>query len=60
MQKRKEDKKRQEEQKRLMMSKSVLQGFGKSKHKKKGNKANDVGHFLSNYGKVGFYKQSFY
>ncbi|XP_013183343.1 uncharacterized protein C1orf131 homolog [Amyelois transitella] len=50
MKKRKEEKQKAQEQKQQMMSKSVLQGVTKKKNKI--NKNNDVGHFLSSYGKV--------
>ncbi|KAJ8734286.1 hypothetical protein PYW07_014837 [Mythimna separata] len=48
MQKRKQEKIKETEEKQQMRSKSVLQTAGKKK--KKAN--NDVGHFLSGYGKV--------
>ncbi|XP_045510063.1 uncharacterized protein C1orf131 [Colias croceus] len=49
MSKRKQEKQKEKEEKELMKSKSVMQTTGQKK--KKGSK-NDVGHFLSNYGKV--------
>ncbi|CAG5035446.1 unnamed protein product [Parnassius apollo] len=49
MQKRKQEKLKQKEEKQLMISKTVLQSCGK---KKRRGVNNDVGHFLSNYGKV--------
>ncbi|CAK1548107.1 unnamed protein product [Leptosia nina] len=48
MAKRKEEKVKDQQEKQLMKSKTILQTVSK---KKKGTK-NDVGHFLSNYGKV--------
>ncbi|VVD03349.1 unnamed protein product [Leptidea sinapis] len=48
MAKRKQEKQKDIEERQLMKSKSILQTTGK---KKKGAQ-NDVGHFLSNYGKV--------
>ncbi|CAG9109903.1 unnamed protein product [Plutella xylostella] len=50
MQKRKEEKQKDKEERELMKSKSVLHSVGKAKNKRKPN--NDVGHFLSGYGKV--------
>lgn len=55
MQKRKQEKIKEMEEKQQMRSKSVLQTGGK---KKKAN--NDVGHFLSNYGKVTKNRQFFF
>ncbi|CAK1599427.1 unnamed protein product [Parnassius mnemosyne] len=49
MQKRKEEKLKQKEERQLMISKTVLKSCGKKKRK---GINNDVGHFLSNYGKV--------
>ncbi|XP_038208909.1 uncharacterized protein C1orf131 [Zerene cesonia] len=49
MSKRKEEKQKEKEEKELMKSKSIMHTTGQKK--KKGSK-NDVGHFLSNYGKV--------
>ncbi|XP_072935268.1 40S small subunit processome assembly factor 1 [Epargyreus clarus] len=49
MAKRKEEKQKKEEEKQSMISKSILQRVSKKKKKGPGN---DVGHFLSNYGKV--------
>lgn len=48
MEKRKQEKLKEKEDKQAMISKSILQTGGKKK--KKTN--NDVGHFLSGYGKV--------
>ncbi|XP_028174972.1 uncharacterized protein C1orf131 [Ostrinia furnacalis] len=48
MQKRKQERQKQKDDKQAMISKSILQTGGKKK--KKAN--NDVGHFLSGYGKV--------
>lgn len=51
MAKRKEEKKKEKQEKEMMISKSVLHKVGKSKSKNK-SAGNDVGHFLSGYGKV--------